>query len=377
MNILHLYKDYFPVLGGIENHVRLLAQGLRARGVDARVLVTNTARQTVRETIDGVPVTKTGRLLNVSSAPVSPAFYPELIRLNRWADLVHLHAPYPPGEIGQLFLGRRPFVLTYHSDIVRQKVLGFFYAPFLRRVLHRAKRIAVASPTYIQTSPFLRPRADKCEIIHYGIDMSHFAPTPEVDRRAAELRAQYGSPLILAVGKLRHYKGIDVLIEAMHQIDARALVAGEGPMGPAWRQKTQDEGLADRVLFLGRVSDDDLVALYHAADLFVLPSTNRAESWGIVQTEAMACGLPVVCTELGTGTSYVNQDGVTGLVVPPGDPDALVGAINTLLADPALRRRMGEAARQRAATMFSSEAMIERTLALYERVLDRQAWHKE
>lgn len=369
MKILHLYKDYYPVLGGIENHVRLLAEGLRTRGIDVRVLVTNTVRQTVSETINGVPVTKTARLLNVSSAPVSLSFYPELIRLNRWADLVHLHMPYPPGEIGQLFLGRRPFVLTYHSDIVRQKVMGFFYAPFLRWVLRRAERIVVSNPIYIQTSPFLQPWAGKCEVIHFGLDLNRFAHTPEIDRRAAELRAQFGSPIILTVGKLRHYKGIDVLIEAMHQVDARALVAGEGPMGPAWRQKAQDEGLTERVLFLGRVSDDDLIALYHAADLFVLPSTNRAESWGIVQTEAMACGLPVVCTELGTGTSYVNQDGVTGLVVPPGDPAALAGAINTLLADPALRRRMGEAARQRAATMFSSQAMIEQTLALYERVL--------
>ncbi|MBN1935677.1 MAG: glycosyltransferase, partial [Anaerolineae bacterium] len=372
MNILHLYKDYFPVLGGIENHIRLLAQGLRARGVDARVLVTNTTRQTVGETIDGVPVTKTGRLLNISSAPISPGFYPELIRLNHWADLVHLHAPYPPGEIGQLFLGRRPFVLTYHSDIVRQKVMGFFYTPFLRWVLRRAERIVVSNPVYIQTSRFLRPRADKCEIIHYGIDLSRFARTPEIERRVAELRAQYSPPLILSVGKLRHYKGIDVLIEAMHQVDACALVSGDGPMGPAWRQKAQDEGLADRVLFLGRISEADLVALYLAADLFVLPSTNRAESWGIVQTEAMACGLPVVCTELGTGTSYVNQDGVTGLVVSPNNAVALAGALNTLLAAPDLRRRMGEAGRRRALTEFSQAAMIDRMLAFYKRVLDRQ-----
>jgi len=372
MKILQVYKDYYPVVGGIENHIRLLAEGVCARGVDVRVLVTNTARQTVRETIDGVPVTKTGRWLNVSSAPISPTFYPELVRLNRWADLVHLHAPYPPAELGQLGLRQRPFVLTYHSDIVRQKVLGFFYAPFLRQVLHRAERLIVSNPVYISSSSFLRPHAGKCEVIHFGVDLHRFERTAEVERRVAELRAQFTPPLLLSVGKLRHYKGIDVLIEAMKQVDARALIAGEGPMGPLWQQKARDEGLTDRVIFMGRVSDAELVALYFAADVFVLPSTNRAETWGIVQTEAMACGRPVVCTELGTGTSYVNRHGVTGLVVPPNDPTALADALNTLLTDPDLRHRMGQAGRQRALSEFSLSAMIDRTLAVYERVLDRR-----
>jgi rhamnosyl/mannosyltransferase len=140
MRVLYVYKDYYPVRGGIEHHVQLLAEGLSQRDVDVRVLVTNTGRSTVQETINGVEVTKTGRLVQISSAPISLAMYPHLARLGREVDITHLHFPYPPAEVGQLLVGRgRPFVLTYHSDIVRQKVLGFLYRPFLGKVLRGAK----------------------------------------------------------------------------------------------------------------------------------------------------------------------------------------------------------------------------------------------
>ena len=373
MRVLFVYKDYAPVVGGIENHIRLLAEGLQQRGVDVRVLVTNTGFCTRQEVIHGVPVIKTGRLLNLSSAPISLAFYPWLCRLEKDVDISHLHFPYPPGELGQLFLGRsRRFVLTYHSDIVRQKVLGLMYRPFLWQVLRRADLITVSNPVYVHTSPFLCHFASKCRIIHHGVDLSRFVPTAEIEARAAALRQRYGGrPLVLFVGRLRHYKGLDVLLEAMPQVPAHLLIVGAGPMADAWQRQAVEAGLTDRVAFLGQVAEMDLMAAFYAADLFVLPSTNRAETWGAVQIEAMACGLPVVCTELGTGTSYVNQDGVTGIVVPPRDPDALAGAVCRLLADEALRRQMGEAGQKRVRREFSLEAMLHQVMAFYAEALDK------
>ena len=367
MRVLLVYKDYAPVLGGVESHIQLLAEGLREKGIEVQVLVTNTGRKTVRGEINGVPIIKTGRLFSVSSAPISLSFYRELRRLGRAADIVHLHSPYPPAEIGQLLLRRgQHFLLTYHSDIVRQKVLGFFYSPLLRCVLRQAERIIVSNPRVIQLSRFLRPHAAKCLVVHFGVDLRRFALTPAVQQRAAALRTAHSErPLILAVGKLRHYKGIDVLIEALTSLDAHALIAGSGPMGPVWKQKAIDAGVSDRVSFLGEVSEEELVALYHAADIFAFPSTNRAETWGLAQIEAMACGLPVVCTEIGTGTSYVTQHGITGLVVPPSDPAALAGALQELIDHPERRKQLGEAGRDRARRELSREAMIERTLALY------------
>jgi len=382
MRVLHIYKDYAPVVGGIENHIRDLTEGLRARGIDAQALVTNTGPHTVRETIGGVPVVKAGRLLNVSSAPISLDFYAHLRRLERGAEIAHLHAPYPPGELGQLALGRsRCHVVSYHSDIVRQRVLGFFYSPFLRLMLRRARLIAVCTPAHIRSSPFLAPLADKCRVIPYGIDLSRFVATPAILEAAASIRSRYaGKRIILFVGKLRHYKGVNVLLDAMqhlganrldaNQLDAHLLVAGSGPLEAEWRAKAEREGLMGKVSFLGAPSDDELVRLYHAADIFVLPSTNRAEATGIVQLEAMACALPLVCTELGTGTSYINRHGETGLVVPPNDAPALAAAIDRLLQDEMLRRVMGEAGAARAQSVFSKEAMASNMIDFYHEALD-------
>lgn len=372
MRVLYLYKDYYPVLGGIENHIRVLAEGLRARGVDASVLVTNTTGETVEETIGGVPVVKTARQVNVSSAPVSFPFFSWVRKLEADADIAHAHMPYPPGEVAHLLAGRaRRFVVTYHSDIVRQRVLGALYRPFLWQVLRQARLIAVSNPIYIQDSPFLRRYAAKCRVIHFGLNLERFAATPEIEAEAAVWRARYGNrPLLLFVGRLRHYKGVNVLIEAMQQLpEATALIVGIGPLAEEWQQQTQAAGLNDCVHFLGEQPDAAVLALYHAADIFVLPSTNRAETFGIVQLEAMACGRPVICTELGTGTSYVNQDGVTGRVVPSGDALALAGAVRQLLADAALRARMGAAGRHRAQTEFSIDAMLNRTLDFYHEAL--------
>jgi rhamnosyl/mannosyltransferase len=368
MKILYVYKDYYPVVGGIENHIRLICRGLRRYSdVEPEVLVTNTASRTIVEEIDGVRVVKAARLANVSSAPISLSLFTWMRRLE--ADIVHLHFPYPIGELAYLLAGRgRKMVISYHSDIVRQKYLLQVYKPFLRRVLDRANMITVSNPNYIKTSTYLRPLAGKCRVIPHGADLARFAPTQEVLNRAAAIRRRYNSPLILFVGLLRYYKGLSYLIQAMSNVDAKLLVVGQGPQGAEWQALSQTLGLGDKVVFLGRVSDEELLNLYHACDVFTLPSIHRSESWGAVQLEAMACGKPVVCTELGTGTSFVNLDGVTGLVVPPQDSAALADAINRLLADPNLRHRMGNAGQERARRELSVETMVDNIVQMYRDV---------
>ncbi|MBI1802290.1 MAG: glycosyltransferase [Chloroflexi bacterium] len=368
MKVLFVYKDYYPVLGGIENHVRLLAEGLADEGVSVHVLVTNTQPRTVIETRNSVTITKAARLGTISSAPLSL----ELLRLiGQYApDIAHLHSPYPIGEIAQLMRGNaRRLVVTYHSDVVRQKYLLLLHKPFLRTLLKRAHAISISNPTYTKRSPFIIPHAAKCNVIHHGADLTRFTLTPDSLARAQRIRDEFGAPLVLFVGKFRYYKGVEYLIEAMRDVPARALIVGSGPMETVWQAKAQALGMTDHVRFLGSVPDQDLPTYYQAADLFVLPSTLPSETWGAVQIEAMASGLPCICTELGTGTSYVNQHGITGLVVPPRDSRALSCAIVQLLSDEALRRQMGAAARTRALREFTHTAMIEQTLNLYQRLL--------
>jgi glycosyltransferase involved in cell wall biosynthesis len=374
MKVLYVYKDYYPVVGGIENHIRLICQGLRRSfpDVEPTVLVTNTTNQTVEEQIDGVRVIKAARLANISSAPISLSLFSQMRRLE--PDITHLHFPYPIGELAYLLGGRsRKMVITYHSDIVRQKYLLQVYKPFMRRLLARADAITVSNPNYIQSSPYLKPLANKCMVIPHGADVSRFAATDATRIKATGIRRRYGNrPLVLFVGVLRYYKGVGYLIEAMRKVDAQLLIVGRGPQGAAWQAQAEQLGLQDKVAFLGRVNDDELLGLCHACDLFVLPSIQRSESWGAVQLEAMACGKPVVCTELGTGTSFVNQNEVTGLVVPPENSDALAGAINRLLADPALRQRLGEAGRARATRDLSVDSMVDQLVRWYRAVLSNQ-----
>ncbi len=375
MKILHLYKDYYPVLGGIENHIRLLAEGQAARGHDVTVLATDRGLRTTTKKQGGVQVIKAGRLLTVARAPLSLTF-PLLLARQR-PDIAHLHFPYPFGEVSHLLLGRaRRTVITYHSDIVRQKGWLRLYRPFLTRVLDRADRIIATSPRYIESSPYLRPRADRCTVIPLGINLQRFQTVDSALVQALHTRFRSAPsadapdyPLLLFVGLLRYYKGLSYLLQAMTHIHARLLVIGQGPMESEWRRLAEELAIADKVHFLGQIPNEQLPAFYHAADLFVLPATHRSEAFGLVQVEAMAAGLPIISTELGTGTSWVNQHDETGLVVPPRDAPALAQAISALLAEPDRRQRMGQAGRERARREFSHTVMLGRVLALYESVL--------
>jgi len=369
MNILYVYKDYYPVVGGIENHIRFLCSGLSGHpDIVPTVLVTSRSRTTTVEEIEGVRVIKAGRLATVSSAPISWSLFRWMRRLQ--PDITHLHFPYPIGELAYLLTGRSPkMVLTYHSDIVRQKYLLTVYKPFLYRVLARADKITVSSANYVHSSPYLRPLAGKCVVIPHGTDIERFAETEEVRSRVQEIRQCQGAPLILFVGLLRYYKGLSYLIEAMGEVDAKLLVVGEGPMAREWQALSHRLKLDDRITFLGRVSENELVALYHACAVFVLPAIHRSESWGAVQIEAMACGKPVLCTELGTGTSFVNVHGETGLVVPPRDAAALGTALRSMLQDESLRLKLGLRARERARSEFSLRTMSDRIAELYAQVM--------
>jgi rhamnosyl/mannosyltransferase len=307
------------------------------------------------------------RLATISSAPVSLAMFALLRR--EQPDIVHLQFPYPWGEVANYFFGRgRKTVMTYQSDIVRQKYLRVVYAPLMQRVLSRVDAIVATSPNYIASSPVLARWNHKCVAIPMGIDPR---PFNEVDPRAGrEIRARLGVtpsvPLLLFVGALRYYKGLNYLLEALPTIPrAHVVIVGKGPMEREWKNLAHELGIGARVTFVGEVANSEAPPYYAACDVFVLPSSERSEAFGLVQLEAMAAGKPVVCTELGTGTSFVNADGATGYVVPARDPHALASAITRLIEDDALRARMGAAGRARVQRHFQLNVMVDRVMALY------------
>lgn len=369
MKIVHVYKDYYPpVVGGVEKHIAQLCNHFKSK-YEVEVLVCNHGPFTEIENIDGVKVIKVGQMGRLQSAPLAPAF-PFWLRKTQ-TDIFHYHMPNPTCEISHLL--SRPdgrIVVTYHSDIIRQKFLLMFYRSFLRMFLSRAEIIMPTSPVYATTSEFLSDFQSKCEIVPLGIDTQMFDSVGEQQKSEIErVRSIFGPEFILFVGKLRYYKGLQFLIEAMPDIDVPLVIIGRGPMEDDLNTLASNYHAAEKVHFLGEVTEEDLAVFYHACSLFVLPSIYRSEAYGLVQLEAHACGKPVVSTQLGTGVEFVNIDGRTGLLVPPANSKALAEAVNGLIADPARRRKMGEFAKQRARSEFNLQRMFDHVEEVYKKAM--------
>lgn len=365
-------KLYWPHVGGVEEAVRNLAIGLRElnqKDLSVRVLAANTSLKTVRQEIDGIPVTKVASLGRLRSAPLA-------LTLPFWlgalkSDIYHFHFPSPPFEV--MYLGssvQGKLVVSYHTDIVRQQILLKFYSPLIRRFLAKAEVIITSSPNMVKYSPFLSQFNQKCVVIPYGIDIKRFELTPKASSKLKEIQQKYGSPLLLFVGRLIYYKGLEYLIEAMKDINASLIIVGKGPLQKKLAAQAQKLGVADRIQFLGEVADEELPLYFHACDIFVLPSVERSEAFGLVQLEAHACSKPVVSTNLTTSVPFANLDGKTGLVVPPRSSEALAQATNKLLADSNLRKQLGEAGKQRVEKEFTREVMAKKVMEVYKGLLD-------
>lgn len=367
LRVLHVGKFYPPHMGGIETHLQALCSELR-KHVDLRVMVSSDDGSAVEESIQGVAVSRIATRMTLASTPVCPGMIGRIRRDN--SDIVHLHFPNPMAVMAYLASGHRGrLVVTYHSDLVRQKFLGAMFEPFLNAALKRSAAIVTTSPNYLASSPVLARFKDKCEVIPLGIPLQDF---DHCDAEAvAAARRQYGDRLIVSVGRLVYYKGFEYLIRSMTRVEGKLLIIGDGPLRQKLTALAVELGVADRVSLLGKIGHQQLVECYHAAKVFALASVARSEAFGIAQVEAMAAGLPVVNTQLDSGVPFVSVNGQTGFTVPPSNPDELAAAINRLLGDEELRQSFGNAARLRAQQQFSLDVMAASTLRLYDRIARR------
>ncbi len=365
LSVLHVGKFYPPHMGGIETHLQALCGALRNHA-DVRVIVSSEDRNTVEEMVDSVPVARLATLITAFSTSISPGMVSRI--RNSGAGLVHIHLPNPAAVLAYLASGHRgPLVVTYHSDTVKQKVLGRLFEPFLNAALRKSAAIIATSPNYLATSPVLQAFRDRCHVIPYGIDTAQFEQcSPDAVR---SVRERLGDRLVISVGRLVYYKGFDVLIRAMADVRGKLVIVGEGPLRSELQSLAARLGVTDKVVFAGEINNAGVMPYYHAADLFALASVARSEAFGIVQIEAMAAGLPVVNTSLDSGVPFVSLAGESGLTVPPGDVPALAAAINRLLDDQSLRQSLGQAGVRRARREFSLDTMLRRTLSLYESVI--------
>lgn len=368
LRVLHVFKLYLPDLhGGIQEVIRQLCQVTSRRyGVENRVLTVAQGPGPREIQLPEGLVVRCRLTLDAASTPMSLDMVGEFRRQRRWADIVHYHFPWPFGECLHLLSGPRTgSVVTYHSDIYKQRLLKILYGPFLHAFLRRVDRIVATSPNYLETSTDLARHRDRCQVIPIGLDQASYPPPfPET---LARWEQRVGRDFFFFIGILRYYKGLQVLLAAAKDSSCRVVIAGSGPLERELRDQAAQLGLSN-VTFAGYVGDQEKAALFSLARAVVFPSLYRSEAFGVSLLEGAMFGLPLITTEIGTGTSYVNQAGVTGLVVPPGDADALRQAMARLQADDALRSAMGAAARRRFADLFTADRMGDEYYRLYREI---------
>ena len=369
VRVVHVGKFYPPIAGGMERVVQSLCAVTEGR-LDNRVLAFNTGSRTVTDEVDGVPVTRVGTWGAVGSVAVAPGFPTHFSRID--ADVLILHEPNPWALLSYATVRPRlPLAIWFHSDVVRPALqYRLFYAPIARPAYRAARRFLVSSPALAEHAMALQPFRDRVSVIPFGIDVDAWRPSEGVQRRADAIRRAAAGPIVLFAGRHVPYKGVPVLIEAAAPLGVEVVIAGDGPMRASWSALATRQSGPARFSFPGEVDDLELHALLVACDMLVLPSITRAEAFGYVQLEAMACAKPVISTALPTGVPWVNQ---SGLVVPVNDVEALRAAIARLAADPALAARVGAGGEARARAEFSLSAMGDRLVAVCRELAGRSS----
>ena len=372
LSVAMVGKYFPPVRGGIEEYVQGLAEAA-CSACDVTVIVHATGRRSRLEENGRYRVVQCATWFNAASQPVSPGLFTALS--SRHFDIVHLHVPNVLGILAVLTCAKDArIVVTHHADMVGFGLAGRVAIALYRRLLRRASAITVLSLKNRDLARDVGVTQVPFVALPVGLEAERFARTPERAARAEKLRASLPPDHLIVgfVGRLVPYKGLDVLIDALAATPGvSCLIAGDGRERVALVAAANAKGVAQRMRFLGEVSEEDRLALLHACDVFVLPSINSAEAFGIAQVEAQFCGLPVIATDLLTGVTDVTRNGETGIVVEPGQASALAAAIMRLKSDGELRRRMGDAGRARAQALYSVSALRERLLALYALVAGR------
>ncbi len=371
MKILQFSKFYPPFAGGIESVALELTVGLNARGFRTDVLCAGLELETRIEDADGYTIERAGSLGKLLSTSMSPALIWRFMKMRQRYDIVHVHLPNPMANLA-LWLAACPsrIVVHWHSDIVNQPRALQFYAPLQEWLLRRADAIIATSATYAEHSHWLRPHLSKVKVVPLGVNPARTErELCNVRDVACKVRHTYGErPLVFALGRMTSYKGFETLIESVGLMkhDVQVVVGGSGELLMHHRRQVHLARLEHRIRFVGEMSPDEVQAHMAAADVFCLPSRTRAEAFGVVLLEAMAAELPIVASDIvGSGVSWVNRDGETGINVPVGDSAAMAHAIDSILSDPAKAQRMGAAGRHRLEAVFTADHMVENTLAVY------------
>lgn len=383
MKILQLGK-FYSIFGGVEKVEWDITKGVSSRGVSCDMLCCGLRRE-VRNYLKGHDADKwplklrfnengccivVPAWMKVAATMISPMLIVRLRQIRNEYDIIHVHHPDPMAALALWMSGYRgKVVLHWHSDILKQKGILKFYMPLLKWLIRRADVIVGTTPVYVANSPLLASVQDKIRVIPIGIR----PVAPDADGAAA-IHARYpGCRLVYSLGRLVEYKGYGYLVEAASYLpdNYHVLIGGEGPDREMLSRKIAQLGLENKVTLLGYIDSADFAAYYTACDVFTLSSIYKTEAFAIVQIEAMSCGKPVVATQIeGSGVSWVNRDGYSGINVPPMDARALADAIVRVTGNEKEYAEFCVRAREHYCEMFTSKRMIDECIKLYKSLTD-------
>ncbi|AZD05399.1 glycosyltransferase family 4 protein [Pseudomonas chlororaphis] len=372
MRVLHFFKTYLPdSVGGIEQVIFQLCESGAQQGIEGQVLTLSADPQPTVLKLGQHEVHRAKLDIQFASTGFSYSVFKQFREMAAEADVVNYHFPWPFMDLVHFMSGmNKPCVATYHSDIIRQRHLLKLYRPLMNRFLHSVDRIVAASPNYLHTSDVLQQFPDKTRVIPYGLNKAGY-PQPDTERMA-QWRQRLGERFFLFVGVMRYYKGLHILLDALKDVDYPVVIVGAGPLEAELHAQAAALGLRN-LHFLGRLGDEDKVALLQLSYAIVFPSHLRSEAFGISLLEGAMYGKPMISSEIGTGTSYINIHGETGLVVPPSDPLAFRAAMRQLWDNPEQAARMGLKAEARYRQLFTADQMGQRWNELYQELLEEKA----
>jgi len=364
MRVLHFFKTSFPdTVGGIEQVIDQIARCSSKFGVTSEVLSLTPERVERTIEINGYLVHRARLDLQIASTGFSASAFLRFSQLAKNADVIHYHFPWPFMDVVHFATRvKKPTVVTYHSDIIRQKYLLKLYRPLKNKFLSSVDRIVATSPNYLATSDVLIRFSDKVSVIPIGLDKASY-PQPEPER-LQYWREIFGTKFFLFVGVLRYYKGLHLLIEASHGTEYPVVIVGAGPIEQELKEQVAKLGMRN-IHFMGHLDDIDKVALLTLCIGVVFPSNLRSEAFGISLLEGAMYGKPMISSQIGTGTTFINIHGETGLVIQPHDPAALRQAMQYLWEHPAEVSVMGKCAEERYWKYFTAEQMVKSYVDLY------------
>jgi glycosyltransferase involved in cell wall biosynthesis len=372
LRILFTPPRYAPYIGGVEEHCRGYARELQRRGHNVTICCADEGMPLAR--VDGIPVRRCRTTLKIANTNITLGLPLHLAMAS--ADIIHTFLPTPWSADWSAMIGklrRKYVVVSYANDIVGQgaaaTVASTYNRLLLPLTLRAADKILVSSAGYAESSPHLARYRWKVATMPPAVDTNRFIPNGD-ERWPATFF------FLSLLDEYHRYKGLDVLLQAMALVvkevpEARLLVGGSGPLQDEFAALSRRLNLESNVEFRGHLPEAELLTLYRRCTAFVLPSMSaEQEGFGIVAAEAMACGAPVIVSDIVGAAGQVVEVGA-GITVPPGSVPALASALATMTTSNAAKFSTG-GGRALVTSLYGTEVLATRLESLYRTVLGKK-----